>query len=489
MKFIAILRDSVREALDAKVIYFLFGLSALIILVMLTISFTPESPENGIHQIVENFPGSQAPMFSRQPPPMRYEVEGFKQINSGKPAWEGEYQYEIKVTEAVPLTEDEEGAGGKDKAKKLKPGTLFRLIVMQTLLAKPTDDDLEEEDKQLRKRMRDLQVKILLQGGKMTQAEAQKLGEAVLREAEAMTPGQLERFVQRSVGAQGTLQVRKVELTKQEENVFQFQVDCKASEGAIRTWPHSMSLFFGGFPWPFGKLGVGIAVFTIQDSLVAGIGGSIGLLLSVIVTSFFIPNMLRKGTIDLLIAKPIHRTSLLLCKYIGGLSFMVLTTGFTILGIWVVLGLRSGIWPTGFLLSLLVLIFQFALFYAISLFIGVFTRSPILSILICAVCWFVLWLVGVSYSALPVLKEGKVLPEAVTGTIETTHFLLPRYKDLDTLASRFVIRDIYGDKAAETRESNRLTSDVRWDASIGVTLGYIAVLLALSCWWFSRKDY
>src|SRR5262245_52657988 len=45
MKFWAILRDSVREAVDNKVLYVMLGLACLVILVVGTMSFEPKPPE------------------------------------------------------------------------------------------------------------------------------------------------------------------------------------------------------------------------------------------------------------------------------------------------------------------------------------------------------------------------------------------------------------------------------------------------------------
>ena len=59
MKYLAILRDSLREALDAKVIYFLMGLSGLVILLVASISFRPEPASRGLESIVQRFPGAR----------------------------------------------------------------------------------------------------------------------------------------------------------------------------------------------------------------------------------------------------------------------------------------------------------------------------------------------------------------------------------------------------------------------------------------------
>src|SRR5436305_6463134 len=94
------------------------------------------------------------------------------------------------------------------------------------------------------------------------------------------------------------------------------------------------------------------AVYGMENTLVNGLGAWFILLLGVVVTAFFIPNMLRKGSIDLLLTKPLHRATLLLFKYIGGLLFVFLNLLVVVVGIWLVFGLRTGIWSWGFLVSI-----------------------------------------------------------------------------------------------------------------------------------------
>src|SRR5204863_726439 len=118
------------------------------------------------------------------------------------------------------------------------------------------------------------------------------------------------------------------------------------------------------------------------------IGSLVTLLASIIITSFFIPNMLRKGTVDLLIVKPIHRWVLLVYKYVGGLTFVLLNTAVALGGIWLALGLRSGIWANTFLLMIFVYTFFFAILYAVSTLVAVMTRSAIATILLTCAAWF-----------------------------------------------------------------------------------------------------
>ncbi len=52
MKFLAILKDSFREAIDAKVFYVMVGLSLLVTLLALSLTFTPVA---GGRQVVQDY--------------------------------------------------------------------------------------------------------------------------------------------------------------------------------------------------------------------------------------------------------------------------------------------------------------------------------------------------------------------------------------------------------------------------------------------------
>ena len=60
------------------------------------------------------------------------------------------------------------------------------------------------------------------------------------------------------------------------------------------------------------------------------------------------------------------------------------------------LGFRSGLWGTGFLLTIFVLTSQFAIFYAVSTLLAVLTRSPIVCILGTIMTWGLLFGLDVS---------------------------------------------------------------------------------------------
>src|SRR5262249_35338228 len=144
---------------------------------------------------------------------------------------------------------------------------------------------------------------------------------------------------------------------------------------SIRDWAYEPSILFS-IPLPASLFTTSLsgAVYWIEDRVVNRFGAWIGILMGIVITAFFIPNMLRKGSIDLLLAKPVRRWTLLIYKYVGGLSFVFLNAAFVVCGLWLVLGLRTGIWASGFLIAILGITFFFAILYAVSTFFAVVTR-------------------------------------------------------------------------------------------------------------------
>jgi ABC-type transport system involved in multi-copper enzyme maturation permease subunit len=271
-----------------------------------------------------------------------------------------------------------------------------------------------------------------------------------------------------------------------------------------RGFPHEPRLFFGGVRWTLTHPSKSSQVHFYLDALIGYIGASVAMLLGVVVTSFFIPNMLRKGAVDLLLVKPINRSLLLLYKYLGGLTYMFLATAITVLLVWVVIGIRSGIWPAGFLLVILVLTYQFAVYYSFATLFGVWTRSAIVAILLTCALWVLMAVVNWFYASYhpkppdaeiaPPIQEAPVdeatlTPQWVVTTIDILHAVLPRMDDLNTLRSEMIARDVYAPGSPEVKAHTSGFGWPHWLEGIGVSLAFIAVMLGFSCWIFSRRDY
>lgn len=118
--------------------------------------------------------------------------------------------------------------------------------------------------------------------------------------------------------------------------------------------------------------------------LVAGSASTlmfVGTFLSIFATASLIPSMLEKGSIDLLLSKPLSRLDILAGRSLGSMAVVFVNMAYLIFGIWVILGFKTGLW----LFSLL----PFVLIVCLLFFI--------------VQCWMVLWGILLRNSALTIM--------------------------------------------------------------------------------------
>ncbi len=211
------------------------------------------------------------------------------------------------------------------------------------------------------------------------------------------------------------------------------------------------------------------------------------LFFSLISTSSFIPSMLEKGTIDLLISKPISRFTILMSKFLGAVLFVAVSMVFLIGSIWLILSLKSGYWSPAFLSSILSLTLAFAVMYSITVLIGLLTNSSVISILINFFMIFVLC---------PVLsiRESVIFTfvknESVQFVFNFLYYIFPKPGEIKDVTNAMISGDnIAMWKSTITQNEMGLTSiEPAWMAVIS-SLIFCAVLMSYSVYYFSKKDY
>lgn len=124
---------------------------------------------------------------------------------------------------------------------------------------------------------------------------------------------------------------------------------------------------------------------------------SIGLLIAILVTANVVPQTFEAGTLNLLLSKPMARTGLFLAKFVGGCMFIALCASLLFVGLWLWMGLGLGIWERAVLISIPLYIIVFAIYYSVSAFTGLVTRSTILAIVATGLFWVACWSVGMLY--------------------------------------------------------------------------------------------
>ncbi|HWB09586.1 MAG TPA: ABC transporter permease subunit [Pirellulales bacterium] len=122
--------------------------------------------------------------------------------------------------------------------------------------------------------------------------------------------------------------------------------------------------------------------------------GVVGVFAGVLVTASIIPQTYAPGAIDLLLSKPISRSLLYLTKYFGGCMFILINAAYVIGGLWLIAGLRLGQWSNRLLLCIPVFLFLFAVYYAVSGLAGVVWRNAIVSVVIAVLFWAACFVVG-----------------------------------------------------------------------------------------------
>jgi hypothetical protein len=280
-------------------------------------------------------------------------------------------------------------------------------------------------------------------------------------------------------------------------------------------WRYEPKILFA-VPLSWFHSSVRESVYFIEDKLVNGFGAWVAVLIGVIVTASFIPNMLEKGAIELWLSKPLRRPALLLYKYLGGLTFVFVLTAVTVLAVWAMIGLRSGIWTTGFLIVIPAVTLYFGLLYSVSTLTAVFTRSTVVAILATIAVWFGLWLNGAIHGWVDGVRKARTemeksiktavgaksdepqseddarppappdLPNWVYTTSDILYKGLPRTGEMNALTAQWVGRGLLSE--ADQKKFEKADRPPWWE-TLGVTAAFIGVMLGLACWRFTRADY
>jgi ABC-type transport system involved in multi-copper enzyme maturation permease subunit len=479
MKFFAILKDSFREAVDGFVIYAMLGMSALVILIVGSMSFTPAEPQDAFSKIVSSNDFKRIVQDrgrSRAINPMSFDNQ-YSAFNV-EPAGSG-YKLRINVT-ARPLAVT---LNGKPDLSK---GDSFR----QTVAVWARQPETKKASDLVAKQKGGGQQKGNSGNKAVADIEVSLEREASPEEQKAITDADMEAFLANQFAMTAGMNVSAVRVNQGvEEPSYAFEVTTTGGS-AVKGWPHTTKIFFGTVTVD-RSTSLGYMLWVIQDQIINGMGGALALLIGLIITAFFIPNMLRKGSVDLFISKPIGRSQLLIYKYIGGLTFVFLVTTFTVGGIWLVLALRSGYWDPKFLAVIPILTFTFAIVYAMSTLVAVFTRSAIASMLLSIGFMLFLYIIGQVKTIFDALRLGGPsdrMPEWAYTLVDTLNNCLPRYKDLDKLTSKLIASGTLTE--GELRNSPvGLLQAPSWTGTIGVSLIFIILMLAISCWRFNKRDY
>ncbi len=192
-----------------------------------------------------------------------------------------------------------------------------------------------------------------------------------------------------------------------------------------------------------------------------------GLFLSIFAAAGLIPTVFEPGRIELLLSKPVSRVRLLLGRYAGTLAVIACNMFYLVLGVWTVLGVKTGIWNASFLLAAALAVFAFAVLLAVVLLVSVVSNSAVLATM---VAYFFLIMS-------PVLAQHeKIAPlfqrQWSRNVMKWLCYVFPKVFDL-------------GNSSRLALEGRGFESWMPlWSSAI-----FGLVMLAAGLWFFERRDY
>jgi ABC-type transport system involved in multi-copper enzyme maturation permease subunit len=107
-----------------------------------------------------------------------------------------------------------------------------------------------------------------------------------------------------------------------------------------------------------------------------------GLFMSLFATSGLITSFLRRGSIELILSKPLNRFQILLGRYLGAVAIVAFNVFYLVIFSWLILSLKTAIWNWGFLLAGIMIVLTFAILYALMTLLSIIINSAAFSLMI-----------------------------------------------------------------------------------------------------------
>lgn len=177
------------------------------------------------------------------------------------------------------------------------------------------------------------------------------------------------------------------------------------------------------------KVTSGEMVTAIELMIVNPLSG-LCLLLAIFASASFVPNMMEKGNIDLLLSKPISRSQLLLGKYTGGILVVFVNILFLVIGTWIIVSLKFSYWNFYFLYASLTITFAFAVLYSLIVLLGVLTRSSIPGMM---AAYFIFIIISPLLFAYWKQFRNSVANDILKSVLDVLYYIVPKTSELTGL--------------------------------------------------------
>jgi ABC-type transport system involved in multi-copper enzyme maturation permease subunit len=193
----------------------------------------------------------------------------------------------------------------------------------------------------------------------------------------------------------------------------------------------------------FGKTSQGQDVQRVVRQTHAAIAAFLytaGMFLAVFASAGLIPSVFEPGRIELLLSKPVERYHIQLGRYLGNLLVIAANVFYLVFAVWLIFGLKTGVWTYGFLWSSVLTVFVFAVLLTVVVLVGVLWESAAVTTMVT----FGLMIIS------PILAQRTLIERLLTSEFSrnierTLYYALPKVFDLGRMSRSLVLGEGVGD--------------------------------------------
>jgi hypothetical protein len=163
-----------------------------------------------------------------------------------------------------------------------------------------------------------------------------------------------------------------------------------------------------------------------------------------------------------------------MARALGAVSGIALNLIYFFLGVWLIFGLKAGVWHWGFLSSVIYVVYAFVCFFSVVTIVGLITRSAGFSIMLAFVFSIVSWGLEVRENGLYRLWDNVVYHRI----LDALYYLTPQLNAMLENSTRVIGKLPYMPNAPDFTFMPFVYSFFS-----------TCLLYFLSIWYFSRQDF
>ncbi len=150
-----------------------------------------------------------------------------------------------------------------------------------------------------------------------------------------------------------------------------------------------------------------------------------GMALAVFASAGLIPRVLEPGRIELILSKPVSRHHILLGRFLGNVLVVAGNIAYLVLGVWLIFGIKTGVWEPRFLITIATSIFTFMVLLSVVLLVGVTVESSALATMVTVGLMIVSAILAQTSLAVRLLSS-----EAARQVWRGLYYVLPKVYDI-----------------------------------------------------------